>query len=124
MGPIEITYAGRRAALSYGETMLLAPHIAVLEEGHPDRSFVALLCMWAREIVNGGAVGPYRDATAHVYARSFLMPTREFWPLRGWPDHRLAEHFRAPLDQIGQRRAELEREARVRLAPGAGPGAL
>jgi len=124
MGPIEITYAGRRAALSFGETMLLAPHIAVLEEGHPDRSFVALLCMWAKEVLEGRAVGPYRDATAHVYARSFLMPAREFWPIRGWPDYRLAEHFRAPLDQVGQRRAELEREARVRLALGAGPGAL
>jgi len=124
MDPIEITYSARRAALSFGEEMFLAPHIAALEQGHPDRTFVALLCVWAREIIGGGAPGPYRHDIAHVYARSFLMPAREFWPRQGWPDHRLAEHFCAPLDQVGQRRAELGREARVRLALGAGPGAL
>jgi hypothetical protein len=124
MGPIEITYAGRRAALSLGEQVLLAPHIAVLEQGHPDRTFVCLLCIWAREVLDGGAPGPYRDDTAHVYARSYLMPGREFWPLGRWADHRLAEHFGAPLAQIAQRRKELERDAGVALAPGAGPGAL
>ncbi len=124
MEPIEITYAGRRAALSFGEEMFLAPHIAVLEQGHPDRTFVALLCMWAKEVLEGGAPGPYRDDTAHVYARSYLMPTREFWSLRRWADHELAEHFCAPLPQIAQRREELEREAGLLLAPGAGPGAL
>ena len=124
MEPIEITYAGRRAALSLGEQVLLAPHIAVLEQGHPDRTFVCLLCAWAREVVEGRTPGPYRDATAHVYARSYLMPGREFWPVRRRADHELAEHFCAPLAQIAQRRKELEREAGVCLAPSAGPGAL
>ena len=124
MQPIEITYAGRRAALSFGEEILLAPHIAVLEQGHPDRVFVALLCVWAREVVEGGTPGLYRDDTAHVYARSFAMPTREFWPRRRWADHQLAEYFCVPLPQIRQRRAELERETDVQRAPGAEPGAL
>jgi hypothetical protein len=52
------------------------------------------------------------------------MPGREFWALRRRPDHELAEHFCVPLAQIAQRRKELEREAGVCLAPGAGPGAL
>ena len=34
-------------------------------------------------------------------------------------DHRLAEHFCASLAQVEQRRAELQAEAAVRLAPGA-----
>lgn len=124
MQPIEITYCGRAAALCFGEEILLAPHIAVLEQGHPDRSFVCLLCMWARAILEGGAPGPYRDETAHVYARSSSMPTREFWPRRRWADHELAEYFRVPLTQVERRRVELCRDAALQLAPGAGPGAL
>jgi hypothetical protein len=58
MGPIEVTYAGRRAALSLGEQVRLAPHIAVLEQGHPDRTFVGLLCMWAREVAHGAPPAP------------------------------------------------------------------
>jgi len=124
MQPIEITYAGRCAALSRGEDVLLAPQIAALEPSHPDRAFVCLLCTWAREVLEGRAPGPYRDDIAHVYARSHLMPAHDFWPLRRRPDHRLAEHFGVPLVQVERRRVELAGEACRRLAPGAGPGAL
>ena len=72
MEPIEITYAGRRAALSFGEQVLLAPHIAALEQGHPDRTFVCLLCIWAREVLDGGtppaptATRPPTSTPAHT----------------------------------------------------------
>lgn len=124
MRPIEITYAGRRAALSLGDEILLAAHIAVLERGHPDRTFVCLLCIWARPVLDADTPGRYRDDTAHLYARSYAMPTREFWPRRRWADHQLAGYFCVALPEVRQRRAELEREADLQLAPGAGPRAL
>lgn len=43
MEPIEIHYAGRLAAFSWGEDVLFAPHIGVLDGEHPDRLFVGLI---------------------------------------------------------------------------------
>jgi hypothetical protein len=47
---------------------------------------------------------------AERFARSLLMPDKEFAPGSGWRDADLAEFFAAPLDEVAIRRAEAESE--------------
>ncbi len=63
--------------------------------------------MYATEIAEGHHRGPYRSADAHDFARCLLMPTGEFLARARWPDHELAEHFAAPIDQVAIHRREL-----------------
>jgi Zn-dependent peptidase ImmA (M78 family) len=49
----------------------------------------------------------YTDARAEPYARRALMPRADFLRRLELPDHRLAEAFNVPLEQMVLRRAEL-----------------
>jgi hypothetical protein len=112
-----IRYADRTVALCDGDDVLLAPEIALLEPDHPTRRFVSMLCVYSAEVDAGTApdgARRYSAADAERYARGELMPAELFWPLAHWPDHRLAEAFAVPLEQIEPRRRELRRE---RLRP-------
>jgi hypothetical protein len=49
------------------------------------------------------------DVDAERYARGELMPEELFCPLAQWPDHRLAEAFVVPLEQVELRRHDARR---------------
>ena len=103
-----INYRGRLAALAEGEHVLLAPHISLLEEDHPERRFVSWLCIHSCDVDEGNLAGPYSDAAAAKAARAQLMPEGEFRAhAAGLFDHELAELFAVPLEQVALRRSEL-----------------
>jgi hypothetical protein len=108
-----IRYADHTVALCDRDDMLLAPEIAVLEPDHPTRRFVSMLCVYSAEIDAGAApdgARAYWAAAAERYARRELMPAELFCPLADWPDHRLAEVFAVPLEQVERRRCDLRRD--------------
>jgi hypothetical protein len=108
-----IRYADRTVALCDRHDVLLAPEIAVLEPDHPTRRFVSMLCVYSAEIDAGAApdgARAYSAAAAERYARRELMPAELFCPVAHWPDHRLAEAFAVPLEQIERRRCDLRRD--------------
>ena len=108
-----IRYADHTVALCDRDDVLLAPDIAVLEPDHPTRRFVSMLCVYSAEIDAGAApdgARVYSPAASERYARRELMPAELFSPVAHWPDHRLAEAFAVPLDQIERRRRELRRD--------------
>jgi hypothetical protein len=102
-----IRYGGEPLALQEDDHVLLAPAIAALEPQHPRRRFVAMMCVYALEVEDGLEPPPYTDARAEAYARRALMPRADFLRRLELPDHRLAEAFNVPLEQMVLRRAEL-----------------
>ena len=101
-----IVHRHRIAALA-AERVYYASHIEVLEPDHPERRFVAALCLYSRAIDTGQA-GPagYDQADAERFARGLLMPSEAFAPVMAWSDFELAELFTAPLDQVSHRRRD------------------
>ena len=103
-----ITHRGRVAAFAEGSDVLLAPHVSVLEEDHPERRFVSWMCIHSCDVDEGNLPGPYTDQAAAAAARVALMPDAGFAVGAGRLfDHELAELFAVPLDQVAIRRAEL-----------------
>ncbi len=101
-----ICFRDRVVALA-GDRVVLAPSLAVLEEDHPERRFVAALCLYYGVICRHWDGERYLQDRAEAFARDLLMPAEAFAPVVAWPDHELAELFIAPLDQVAPRRCEL-----------------
>ena len=83
-----------------------ASHIEVLEPDHPERRFVAALCLYSRAVDTGRAGRPYDQGEAEAFARALLMPREAFGPVVDWSDLELAELFTVPLDQVAPRRRD------------------
>jgi hypothetical protein len=68
-----ITYQGRTLAACTQRRVFLSDEL----EDHPHTAltgFVLAMCMYAGQILNGLAPGPYREAGARAYARELLIP--------------------------------------------------
>ena len=105
-----IIHRHRIAALS-AERVYYAPHIEVLEPDHPERRFVAALCLYSHAVDTGQAgCAHYDQEAAERFARALLMPADTFDAQLRRPDVVLAERFIAPLDHVRARRRERGRE--------------
>jgi hypothetical protein len=100
-----IIHRHRIAALA-AERVYYASHIEVLEPDHPERRFVAALCLYSRAVDTGRAGRPYNQGDAEAFARALLMPREEFGAVITWCDLELAELFTAPLDHVARRRRD------------------
>ena len=101
-----IVHRGRVAAVA-AERVYLAPHIEVLEPDHPERRFVAALCLYSHAVDTGRAgCAVYDQEEAECFARALIMPAEDFDASAWLPDADLAERFMAPLDQVSVRRTE------------------
>jgi hypothetical protein len=63
-----IIHRHRIAALA-AERVYYASHIEVLEPDHPERRFVAALCLYTHAVDTGRAGRPYEQAEAEAVAR-------------------------------------------------------
>jgi hypothetical protein len=101
-----IFHRHRIAALA-AERVYYASHIEVLEPDHPERRFVAALCLYSHAVDTGQAeCCDYDQGDAERFARALLMPAEDFDGGAWLPDAALAERFVAPLDHVGVRRRE------------------
>jgi hypothetical protein len=97
----------RRAAALAAERVYDAAHIEVLECDHPERRFVAALCLYSHAVDTGQAGRlVHGQEEAERFARALLMPAEAFVPVTARSDAELAELFAAPLDQVSIRRRE------------------
>jgi hypothetical protein len=104
-----IVHRQRVAALA-AERVYFAPHIDVLEPDHPERRFVAALCLYSHAVDTGQAGRAiYDQGEAERFARALLMPAEDFDASEGLPDAELAERFVAPMDHVRVRRSECSR---------------
>jgi hypothetical protein len=103
-----ITYEGRPAAIVVRGRASLLPPVALLEPEHPRRRWATCMAFFARDVVNGRLDGPYSTRRAEHFARCALVPDDEFAAIERFPDHVLAEYFNVPLEQVGEKRADIE----------------
>jgi hypothetical protein len=69
-----ITYRGRTVAACTPQRVFFSDDLEAREEHDPLKRFVCEMCLYAGEVLNGHAPGPYRDADARAYARVMLIP--------------------------------------------------
>lgn len=105
-----IVFRGRLAAAASTSRFFLAPHIEALEDDHPDRLFVSVMCFHAREVIIGRAPAPYQDADAELAARRALIHDQDFRVCWQYDDAELAERYVVPLEQIAAKRDDLQRD--------------
>jgi hypothetical protein len=103
----------RRIAALAAERVYYASHIEVLEPDHPERRFVAALCLCSHAVDPGEAGrASYDQEEAERFARALLMPVEAFDASALLRDAELAERFVAPLDHVHVRRSERSSERR------------
>jgi hypothetical protein len=97
----------RRIAALAAERVYYASHIEVLEPDHPERRFVAALCLYSHAVDTGQAGGTrYVQDEAERFARALLIPSDALAAIADRPDVELAEAFAAPLDHVARRRRD------------------
>jgi hypothetical protein len=105
---MRLIFHRRRVVALAGRRLYFAPHIDVLEPDHPERRFVAALCMYSHAVDTGRAGRPYRQCDAERFARTLLLPAEDLRAVAGRPAVELAETFGAPLDQVRARLRECQ----------------
>jgi hypothetical protein len=101
-----IFHRHRVAALA-AERVYYASHIEILESDHPERRFVAALCLYSHAVDTGEAGRPsYEQEDAERFARALLIPGDALAAVAHRPDVELAEVFGAPLDHVALRRRD------------------
>jgi hypothetical protein len=70
-----IVHHGRPAAIVGATEVFLAPHIGGLPFDHPVRQVVVAKALFALEVADGLAPGPYTDEAAERWARRLLRET-------------------------------------------------
>ena len=113
-----IIHRHRVAALA-AERVYYASHIEVLEPDHPERRFVAALCLYSHSVDTGEAGSSYDQGEAEAFARALLMPREALVSVIDWSDPELAELFTVPLDQVKLRRRDSALPAKRRRPKGA-----
>jgi hypothetical protein len=102
-----ITYAGEVVAIATPARIHLAPEIAALPRGDPRLRFVAVMCLYSRDVDMDELAGPYRSEDAELYARCVLLQDEEFELHRQERDDRLAARFRVPVEQVRAKRIDI-----------------
>jgi hypothetical protein len=102
-----VRYEGEVIGFVNPEQAWLDPEIAALEDDHPHKRFVSMLCLVGHEMQSGEGAEPYSHELAATYTREILVPEEEFVEAAYLPDVVLAERFNVPLEQVRLRRSEL-----------------
>lgn len=103
-----INFDGQVAAIAGERRFNLTPQFEQLPDGDPVKRFVAIMCVYARDVASGELPGPYSDAAAELFARLTLIDDDDFRARAGDTDRQLADHFRVPLEQIAAKRRDLD----------------
>jgi hypothetical protein len=73
MNTITVSHRGRLVALAAPRRLWLAADIEALPDGHPRKRLVALMVLYARNVLTGELPGPYRDEDAERFACLALL---------------------------------------------------
>ena len=110
-----IYYGSRLAAVVNSAVIRLRPWVDSYESDHPIRRWITCQAVFAQDVLLGEITGSWSPSRAEHFARTVLMPDDEFAIRVDWADVDLAEAFRVPLQQIVEKRIDLEAR---RLATG------
>lgn len=74
MSPIPVCIGDEFVALVCADGAQFSPSIEALPDEHPTLRFVALLALYAGDVLAGARPGPYSDAAAAAWARREALP--------------------------------------------------
>ncbi|MGI8622655.1 MAG: hypothetical protein ACR2NB_04000 [Solirubrobacteraceae bacterium] len=103
----QITYRSSAAAMATRERFWLVDEIGELPDGHPVKAWVAILCVFARDVMVGAIPGPFTQARAERYGREVMLPAEEFIAHADRGEGELAARFNVPLEQVQARFVDL-----------------
>ena len=102
---VPIEYRGELVALvSRDRVHLVSPRMRTLPAGDPLLRFVAYMCVYCGEVLNGRLPGPLTNELAERWARAALISASELAALNACSDAEAAEALNVPLDQVSAAR--------------------
>ncbi len=96
MDTITLAYDGQDVALAGCERFWLAAHIEALPDGHPTKRLIAIMALFARDVLTGDLPGPYSDHRVRTFARLALVEPVAYQAHRRCSDRELANGPRPP----------------------------
>ncbi len=117
---VPVEYRGQLVALVSRERIhIIAPWLLERPPGDPELRFIAFMCLYFGEVLNGQLPGPPSSSLAEQWARQALIPDADLAALRRCTDAQIATALNAPLEQIQHaRRAGRDQQTRSpRSAP-------
>jgi hypothetical protein len=106
MRTIPITYEDRTAALAAPDRFWLAARIESPPDGHLTEPVVALMTLFARDVLNGTRPGTYSDQRAAAFARRALVDRHTDADHERCNDTELAAALKLPVTEIPAVRRE------------------
>lgn len=97
-----------------GGGAFLSPALDASADDDPGKVFVAAMCLFAGQVMTGGAPGPYSDERAAAWARCLLLPAGELAAFAEYPDEAIAEALCLPQQQVALRRDDGDVVALIR----------
>ena len=105
-----ITYRGEIVATAGAREIYATPRILALGDADPLVMFVSLMGAYALQLREQPDLGPYTDERAERFARCVLIDDDEFRMLDAnrLEDRLIAGHFGVPVEQVEEKRLDLE----------------
>jgi hypothetical protein len=98
---VPVEYRGELVALVSRERVhLISPRMRTLQTGDPELRFVAYMCAYCGEVLNGRLPGPLTSELAERWARAALIAPPALAALGTSSDAEAADALNVPLEQI------------------------
>jgi hypothetical protein len=102
---VPVEYRGELVALVSRERVhLISSRMRTLPVGDPELRFVAYMCAYCGEVLNGRLPGPMTSEVAEEWARAALISASQLATLGDRSDAEAAEVLNVPLDQVSAAR--------------------
>jgi hypothetical protein len=113
MSPIPVCIGDEFVALVCADGAQFSRSVEALPDEHPTVRFVALMAVFAGEVLAGRRPGPYTDAAAAAWARREALPLDVYREAiaAGASVEAIAEHICLPAEQVQARASDRERRA-------------
>ena len=103
-----LRHEDRPAAWIGGEQVAVADWVLARDISDPVRRWVFCRSFFVLELQGGRIPGVFSEARADHFARSALMPDKEFADVAGCDDAVIAEHFGVPVSQVPKKRVDAQ----------------
>jgi hypothetical protein len=116
MSPIPVCIDDEFVALVCSDGAQFSLAVDALPDDHPTVRFVALMCVYASEVLAGQQPGPYTHAAAAAWARQEALPVDIYREAiaAGASVEAIAEHIWLPVEQVQARAGDPDVVRRAR----------
>lgn len=109
-----LRHDGRAAAWIGGEQVTVADWVLRREPRDAVRRWILCRAFFVLELQGGRLDGVFSEQRADHFARSALMSDEEFVVVSALDDAAIGEHFGVPVEQVAEKRVDVEVHAAMR----------